>query len=119
RVGDVKRVLPQLADDERRGIDHVVDVLELFRPVDARAPPRGERVPAPHAHHRIARTQVRLEFARRPQLVDHHSSTIAGAGASSSPGAYGGRSRVSRRGTPYGPSWPIRSRRLTVLNASE
>ncbi len=115
-VGDVKRVMPQLPDDERRGVDHVVDVLELLRPVRARAGRAGR---AFHPQHGVARARVRLELGRRSEFVGHASSAGPGGADAGSPAVYGGRSRVSRRGSSNGSSRPISIRRRSVLKATE
>ena len=46
-AGDVKRVVTKLAEDERRGLDHVVDRRQLLLPVHARTTARGWTPPAP------------------------------------------------------------------------
>ena len=71
-AGDMKRVVAKLAEDERRGLDHVIDRLELLAPVRARRR-RTARRAAGHLEHRLARALVgRLRALR----LSVHGETI-------------------------------------------
>src|SRR6185436_5789407 len=68
RVGDVIRVMTQLADDERRRVHHVVDVLELVGPVRAGVG-RARTGGGLHACHGVTSAHVRRETGVRVRLM--------------------------------------------------
>jgi len=70
---DRKGVMPQLAHDERRGLDHVVDDLELLGPVRARVRRGRTRVPL-HFEHAVAHGEIRLEAGFGADGIRHASS---------------------------------------------
>ena len=83
-AGDVERVVAQLANDERRRFDQIVDVLELAAPVRAGIEGAVHAARLFHAQHGLAGALIRL-IRLAVAVPVHHASLVSGdfAGAPS------------------------------------